>query len=200
MKPAAKIVLVVVVISQLGFLGFALWAESRRQDQMQTFLKTMSDASDIQNGTYAAHQAIHQGDLKLYVVVPKGSTIRPPWNEGLFTMQDVIVSDGEMDFGPSEAFYETYNSTIKNAVANPGGVDWQIYLAVKAAKERGEWFEAKQPDVKEEPQETKASLPPLLRRMSAEEAFGPRAVEKPRQSRPLTTEEAFGPAPVEKKN
>ena len=153
---------------------------------MQAFLRTMSDASDMQNGTYAAHQAIHQGDLKLYVVVPKGSTIRPPWIEGLFTMQDVIVSDGEMAFGPSEAFYETYNSTIKNAVANPGGVDWQIYLAVKAAKERGEWRESKQLEVTEEPQEINVPPPPprMFRRMTAEEAFGPRPVS---------------PAPVERK-
>lgn len=118
--------------------------------------------------------AVHEGELNQFEVVPMGSKPNAPRPEGVYTILEV-ADTGLGD----EDYYQAYNAVVRAAVNNLHNPDWQIHLAVKAAKERGEWVEPKPVHIDEELAESE---------------------EPPRPSqRPLTTEEAFGPAPVEKK-
>lgn len=123
---------------------------------------------------YEARDAIYRGEFRLYEK-EMPNTVRTPPDQMLtdfatyIDMHSFKVSGDQLENW--DDYYKIYNNLIRYFVANPSSAEWQTYLAVKAAKARGEWIEEAREEIEKKPK-------PEFRRMTTEEAFGPAPVEK----------------------
>ncbi len=124
------LVLAIVALSGLNLFTCRALEEARRERD------GLMEHYAVAQGANEALLNLHRGELKLFEIIPAGLSPVPQPSEDEFVIEPVPADAIEPFF---EKYYSTYNGITRANVNNPAKIGWHIYLAVKAAKERGEW-------------------------------------------------------------
>lgn len=162
---ALRVVIVFLAVSiAVNFYIYRLYRFEKRYGEMQ------EESELLTRAIYEAREAVYRGEFRLYEKEDSNTARIPPDQLPNYMDRYAFSIRGD-ELKKWDGYYTIYNSMIRDIVANPDRAEWQTYLAIKAAKERGEWNEEVSEAIEEKPK-------PEFRRMTAEEAFGPRVEEK----------------------